>query len=201
MKPEDPLPLSSSSPSAFLFFFSPPRRHHRQNKVRVLSFPSTPFLSHGSPSPQPRNHPVYARGLAPSSRREERRAKKGPTPFSPSLVLLLFLAPVISQRLELSQQLFFHPLPFPFLTLLSLSISLHRPNSPILISIMTRNGCRRECSSLSVAGVPVVYLSGARAARHFTPAKCARGRNGGRFQPVFLRTCSSPHEFLGNAHV
>lgn len=35
---------------------------------------------------------------------------------------------------------------------------------PILISIMTRNGCWRECSSLSVAAVPLVYLSGTRAA-------------------------------------
>lgn len=39
---------------------------------------------------------------------------------------------------------------------------------------MTRNGCRRECSSLSVAGVPLVYLSGARAAP-FHPGETAHG--------------------------
>lgn len=39
-----------------------------------------------------------------------------------------------------------------------------RIERPILISIMTRNGCWRECSSLSIAPVPVVYLSGTRTA-------------------------------------
>jgi len=47
---------------------------------------------------------------------------------------------------------------------LSLSSFFSRAERPILISIMTRNGCWRECSSLSVAPVPVVYLSGTRIA-------------------------------------
>jgi len=47
---------------------------------------------------------------------------------------------------------------------LSFSVSFPRAERPILISIMTRNGCWRECSSLSVAPVPVVYLSDTRTA-------------------------------------
>lgn len=82
------------------------------------------------------------------------------------------------------------------LLLFSVRLSPHPPlflflyrngERPILISIMTRNGCWRECSSLSTgAPVPVVYLSG-RGNRAISPRRKARGgRNGTEAVPRLL---------------
>jgi len=59
---------------------------------------------------------------------------------------------------------------------------------------MTRNGCWRECSSLSAAPVPVVYLSGTRTAPFHPVEKHGGGRNG-RFQTLFLRPRRVPPPF------
>lgn len=101
--------------------------------------------------------------LAPSHTREERA--KEPHGVRRSIVL---------SRSILSR---------PGLSLFSVSFA--RAERPILISIMTRNGCWRECSSLSVAPVPVVYLSGTRTAP-FHPGEKHRGSRNCRFQPLFF---------------
>lgn len=147
-------PLLLYPPGSLLAFFFSGTRHDGTTVNKVPPSSSLAVLR-GSPSCSPitirytRVRPIV---------QERNNQPKGPTAFSvrSSSLLLSLAMSVLHSTL----------LPCPSFSLsLSSSLSLPLPTElPILISIMTRNGCWRECSSLSVPAVPVVYLSGTRAA-------------------------------------